>query len=184
MMKMTIMMSDNCACREPSARDVGRFLAQYASWMTGCGATCIRIEKNVNRIAATYGKRVELTIMPRHVQMSVSDHGDEAECLTLNTSVKATPISLSLIHIFGIADASVGLGYIDIPGELDEVLMRDLEAALEREGFEILKSREAELVELAKGLLIKLARAEEETPRKLSVYLSEALGVDLSLIHI
>lgn len=82
----------------------------------------------------------------------------------------------------GIADASVGLGYIDIPGELDEVLMRDLEAALEMEGFEILKSREAELVELAKGLLIKLARAEEETPRKLSVYLSEALGVDYTML--
>lgn len=96
MMTTTIMMSDNCTCREPSARDVGRFLAQYASWMTGCGATCIRIEKNVNRIAATYGKRVELTIMPRHVQMSVSDHGDEAECLTLNTSVKSTPISFAL----------------------------------------------------------------------------------------
>ena len=39
----------------------------------------------------------------------------------------------------GIADASVGLGYIDIPGELDEVLMRDLEAALEREGFFVLE---------------------------------------------
>jgi len=84
--------------------------------------------------------------------------------------------------VLGLADASVGLGYIDIPGDLDPVSMRNLETALEKEGFEILKSREAELVELAKGLLIKLARAEEETSRKLSVYLSEALGVDYTML--
>lgn len=82
----------------------------------------------------------------------------------------------------GLADASVGLGYIDIPGDLDEVLMRDLEDALEKEGFEVLKSREEELVELTKGVLIKLARADDATSRKLSVYLSETLGVDYTTL--
>ncbi len=93
---MMTTISPTCDLSQPSAREVGGFLAQYASWMTGCGATCIRIEKNVNRIAHVYGKRAELTILPRHVQMSVFDEGDEMECLTVNTAVKNTPISFAL----------------------------------------------------------------------------------------
>ena len=93
---MMTTISPTCDQSLRSACEVGTFLAQYASWMTGCGATCIRIEKNVSRIARVYGKRVELTIMPRHVQMSVFDADNDMECLTVNTAVKATPISFAL----------------------------------------------------------------------------------------
>lgn len=80
----------------PSRREVGAFLADYASWLMGCGATCIRIEKNVARIARAYGKRVEITVMPRHIQLSVFDDGNDCECLTLNTSVRAVPVSFTV----------------------------------------------------------------------------------------
>lgn len=80
----------------PSAGEVGRFLAQYASWLMGCGATCIRIEKNVDRIARSYDKRVEISIMPRHIQLSVFSADNDCECLTVNTSVKSIPINFSI----------------------------------------------------------------------------------------
>ncbi|MCM1093622.1 MAG: helix-turn-helix domain-containing protein [Lachnospiraceae bacterium] len=82
----------------------------------------------------------------------------------------------------GLNGATVGLGYIEMPEKLDKSSMTALETALEKEGFEILKSREEELVELTKGILIKLARADDATSRKLSVYLSETLGVDYTTL--
>lgn len=85
-----------CDAEAPTSREVGYFLADYVAWLMGCGATCIRIEKNVNRIARTYGKRVEITVMPRHIQMTVFDRDHEFECLTLNFAVKGCPVSYSL----------------------------------------------------------------------------------------
>ena len=43
--------------------EVCAFLARYGGALLGSGATCIRLEKNVNRIAAAYGK---LHISERH----------------------------------------------------------------------------------------------------------------------
>lgn len=47
------------------------FLADYAGHLLGCGATCIRIEKNVGRIARTWRRKVVMNIMPRHVHLSL-----------------------------------------------------------------------------------------------------------------
>ncbi|MDE6468993.1 MAG: threonine/serine exporter family protein [Muribaculaceae bacterium] len=52
------------------------FLADYATALLACGATCIRIEKNVSRIAARYGVTTELTVMPSHVEICRLDGGD------------------------------------------------------------------------------------------------------------
>lgn len=57
---------------------VGLFLADYTSWLWGCGATCIRIEKNVRRIAAAYGYEVDLDIMPKHITVELSDDSGSA----------------------------------------------------------------------------------------------------------
>ena len=57
----------------PEVRAVGCFLAEYASWLLGCGATCIRIEKNVGRMAEAFGVEIDLTIMPSNIQISVSN---------------------------------------------------------------------------------------------------------------
>ena len=56
---------------QPTVCKVCLFLADYSSWLLGCGATCIRMEKNMKRIAGAYGMEVETTIMPRHIHMSV-----------------------------------------------------------------------------------------------------------------
>lgn len=68
------------------------FLAEYASWLLGCGATCIRLETNVKRIAATYGFNAELTIMPRHIDITVSHDGND-DVFTSMTAVRATAIN-------------------------------------------------------------------------------------------
>ncbi|MBD5266569.1 MAG: helix-turn-helix transcriptional regulator [Bacteroides sp.] len=82
------------------------------------------------------------------------------------------------VDSLGIPDAKVGLGFIEVPRVLDSAAMRSLGDALAVEGFEIIKSREEEIVEQIKSLLIKLARAMENTSMKLSVYLSGELGMD------
>ncbi len=77
------------------SKDVCLFLADYAVSLLGCGATCIRLVKNVERMAATFGKKVELTIMPRHIHITVwHPHCDDI--FTSIASVKNMPISFSL----------------------------------------------------------------------------------------
>lgn len=49
------------------------FLSEYAASLLGCGATCIRIEKNVRRMAETIGVDYSMMIMPTAVQMTVWD---------------------------------------------------------------------------------------------------------------
>ena len=58
-------------------------LTDYAGWLLGCGATCIRLEKNLKRIAAAYGQDVEITISPHHVHIYIVDRNDR----TLFTSI-------------------------------------------------------------------------------------------------
>ncbi len=97
------MMASECKVMErqhditqvPSGKEVCLFLAEYGSWLLGCGATCIRLEKNMQRIAATYGKRMELTISPRHIHVSVLDDSG-SDTVTTIASVKATGVSFNL----------------------------------------------------------------------------------------
>lgn len=56
---------------QAAVRDVASFLADYASLLLGCGATCIRIEKNTKRMADAFGLGFDISIMPTHVYVSV-----------------------------------------------------------------------------------------------------------------
>lgn len=49
------------------------FFAEYASCMLGCAATCSRIQKNIQRMALSAGYSVELTILPAHCIITLSD---------------------------------------------------------------------------------------------------------------
>lgn len=66
MMKTEIINNDM-----PSVKEVCKFLSEYAAELLGCGATCIRIEKNVARMADKWQTKVQMTIMPRHVHLTV-----------------------------------------------------------------------------------------------------------------
>ncbi len=76
-------------CAIPSSRDVCVFLSRYGTALIGCGATCIRLEKNVSRIASAFGKSVEISVMPRHLYLTVSDSSDG----TMFTSIATVPES-------------------------------------------------------------------------------------------
>lgn len=54
-----------------SDKEICNFLANYAAWMLGCGATCIRIEKNVERMSQAFGLHCEINIMPSHILLSM-----------------------------------------------------------------------------------------------------------------
>ncbi len=51
--------------------EAGRFLSEYAALLLRSGATCARVEKNVGRMAAGWGLSSTITILPRHVTVSV-----------------------------------------------------------------------------------------------------------------
>ena len=52
-------------------RNTAAFLAEYASLLSGCGSTCIRIEKNTRRMAEAFGVNLDIFIMPAHITVSV-----------------------------------------------------------------------------------------------------------------
>lgn len=68
---------------DPTPRCLCDFLAEYASWLFGSGTTCIRLEKNVERMAARAGMSVRLSILPRHIHIWVrgAGHDDSAASL-------------------------------------------------------------------------------------------------------
>lgn len=74
---------------------VGDFLSEYSAWLLGCGATCIRLERNVNRMAAALGCGVVMTILPRHIHLTVCkpDRSDSYTCIA---NTMAVPISFDI----------------------------------------------------------------------------------------
>lgn len=80
---------------QPTINDLALFLARYSANLLGAGATCIRLEKNVERIAKAYGKETELTITPRHVNISVYESGKN-EVMTSIAVVSHTQISFDV----------------------------------------------------------------------------------------
>lgn len=82
--KCTIPTTEMCA-----------FLADYSSALFTSASTCIRLEKNVTRIAEAYGMTVEITILPRHIHLTVHDK-EFHECVTAITSIGEGPISFDL----------------------------------------------------------------------------------------
>ena len=71
----TSMTSDNRSADLPEVKEANSFLSKYAAMLLGCGATCIRIEKNVRRMSEAFGVEAEMTIMPSHILLTVWDKG-------------------------------------------------------------------------------------------------------------
>ncbi|MDO4318994.1 MAG: threonine/serine exporter family protein [Bacteroidales bacterium] len=108
-------MIDDTAC--PTARGMCLFLADYGAALLGSGATCIRLEKNIDRIAATYGMHAEMTIMPRHLHLTVR-RDDSDEIFTATTTVRTSCISFNVNTELSrlsweIADRRIGWADVD-----------------------------------------------------------------------
>lgn len=50
------------------------FFAVYAAYMLGCGATCIRIKKNLRRMANSVGLHLDMIILSHHVTVVLTDN--------------------------------------------------------------------------------------------------------------
>ena len=57
----------------PSLEEANSFLSRYATMLLECGATCIRIEKNINRIAQAFHMDISMVIMPSYIQFVIED---------------------------------------------------------------------------------------------------------------
>ncbi len=79
----------------PDIKDVCKFLAEYASRLLGCGATCIRLQRNVTRMAEAMGYEVVMTILPKHINVAVSAT-DGSECFTYLVATCEMPISFNV----------------------------------------------------------------------------------------
>ncbi|MDE6273112.1 MAG: threonine/serine exporter family protein [Muribaculaceae bacterium] len=53
---------------------LSNFFAVYAAYMLGCGATCIRIKKNLRRMANAMHLQVDLIILSHHVTVVCTDN--------------------------------------------------------------------------------------------------------------
>lgn len=80
---------------KPTTTELALFLLKYSTTLLGSGATCMRLEKNVDRIAKAYGKEAEFTITPRHVNISVYEPG-KTDVVTQIGAVSHTPISFDI----------------------------------------------------------------------------------------
>ncbi len=84
-----------CAVDDFSLKAVGEFLSEYSAWLLGCGATCIRLERNVNRMAAVLGCGAVMTILPRHIHLTVC-RKDKTDSYTCIAGTMAVPISFDI----------------------------------------------------------------------------------------
>lgn len=91
--------SDTVTRTDTSAADnlcgIASFLADYAALLSGCGATCIRIEKNTRRIARAFDVQFDIFILPAHLTVSVW-HGDSCNAVTAMRKTVPCGISFNL----------------------------------------------------------------------------------------
>lgn len=124
-MKMRSSMTCECCGGDDcvSIDDVAAFLADYASALLGCGATCIRIEKNTRRLAAAFGVNLEIAIMPAHVHVSVW-RGDVCRACDVMRKVASGGISFNLnakLSRLSWEVADNHLGYDAAVGQFNEI---------------------------------------------------------------
>lgn len=95
---MTTKLLNICDCKKPTAKDVCVFLADYSAILLGAGATCIRIDKNVSRIARAFSMDAEMTVMPKHIHLTVVDDCS-GEILTSIATVPSFTANFDIITL-------------------------------------------------------------------------------------
>lgn len=98
-------------CGMLTEADMCRFLSDYGARLLASGATCIRLQKNISRMAGAYGMEAEFVIQPRHLYMTVR-HG--ADACTEITAVPDMPISFDIITRLSRLSWEVADGRMDL----------------------------------------------------------------------
>lgn len=136
------------AGRRPSAREACLFLAAYSARLLGCGATCIRLEKNVGRMAAAFGKEAEITIMPRHVHITVNERGSDS---TFTSSATVAPAAINFNINTRLSELSWEVADTGISFEATKERFEDIAATAQENRYAVLA-----LVTLANAAFCRL----------------------------
>lgn len=89
------VISDDCCKVSESLKEKCLFLSENSAWLLGCGATSIRLERNVHRMAKSLDCEAEMTILPRHIHMTVCST-DKSESYTYIIATHPMPISFDI----------------------------------------------------------------------------------------
>lgn len=81
-----------CADADFSVKKICEFLCEYAALLLGSGATCIRLEHNVNRMAGALNCKAVMTVLPRHIHITVCRE-DCNDSFTYTCGTPHVPIS-------------------------------------------------------------------------------------------
>lgn len=93
--------------------EAAAFLAEYASLLSGCGATCIRIEKNTARMVKAFGINIDIFIMPSHVDVAVWDR-DRRDAAAAQRPTANCGISFSLNAMLSRLSWEVADSHVDL----------------------------------------------------------------------
>lgn len=88
-------MTNSTICR-PTVKEVSDFLSEYAVQLFGSGATCIRMEKNMHRIARSQDMEASFSILPRHIHLTVTGHDNT---VTSVVAIRDLPISFAKVAL-------------------------------------------------------------------------------------
>lgn len=109
--------------------DVGNFLGTYSARLLAYGSTCLRLQQNIDRMAARFGVKADVFVMPRHVHICVSRDG---ECHTAIVSVPSAPVSFSVNTSLSRLSWDVADGRLDMAqarARFERILERDRQPA-------------------------------------------------------
>ena len=90
----TAATTTDCSER-PDARALAEFLADYSAYLLGCGATTMRLEKNIERMARVWDCEADLFTLPRHIHLTVRCKRSR-EPIIINVAVPAVPINFAI----------------------------------------------------------------------------------------
>lgn len=98
-----------------SVKDICLFISEYAAWLLGAGATCIRLERNVGRIALAFNCDAIMTIMPRHIHLTVSNL-NSLDSYTCIADIRTATISFDINTKLSELSWAVADGKLDFKG--------------------------------------------------------------------
>lgn len=92
---MSAAMKTDLPAASCDLKATGEFIASYAARLLGCGATCIRLRRNVDRISEAWGVVTVMTILPRHIHVTVR-RPDCPDCFTTMADTVKSGISFNI----------------------------------------------------------------------------------------
>lgn len=95
-----------------AVREIGLFLAEYSALLFRSGATCIRLEKNLKRMALNWSLDVSVTILPSRIHLELTD--SDGKAYPFETAIGKSSINFNIITRLSrlswrVADTSLSL---------------------------------------------------------------------------